>query len=352
MLNEYKNILIIKPSALGDIVMVLPAVSALRSSFPDAKLSWLIRPEFAPLVENHPYVDEVVIFDRKLLRRAWRNGRALGALVSLIKKLRSEKYDAVIDLQGLFRTGVLGWLSGCKNIYGMSDSREFAGFFYTETIDRGADKVHIVDHYLKTVAAAGADIEEPDFLLPVDKKAIESVKKLLNDINADADKMVVFIPCSAHEGKNWPIENFAALAQRIAEATGFSIAAIGTGSQRGVVEKLAKITKAKVINLAGRTSLAELVALLKMARLVVSNDTGPGHVAGALGRPMVMLFGRTNPARLCPYKRTDCVVAAEPWDRPEGINSCDPKHDISRLTVDQVYAKVTEQLSKEFDTAT
>jgi serine/threonine protein kinase len=111
--SAQKNILIIKPSSLGDIVMALPALSALRKSFPEAKISWFIRPEFAPLLKNHPDLTEVILFDRKFLGKAWFNPRAMAALLSLIWRLRRSKFDAVIDLQGLFRTASLSWLSGC-----------------------------------------------------------------------------------------------------------------------------------------------------------------------------------------------------------------------------------------------
>ena len=103
-----KTILIIKPSSLGDIVLALPALSALRKSFPDAKISWLVRPEFAALLKNHPYLTEIIPFDRKFLGKAWCNPRAFGALLSLVAKLRRSKFDLTIDLQGLFRTASLG----------------------------------------------------------------------------------------------------------------------------------------------------------------------------------------------------------------------------------------------------
>lgn len=121
-----KNILIIKPSSLGDIVLALPALSALRRNFPDAEISWLVRPEFALLIKNHPHLNRTIFFDRRLLGKAWYHPRALAGLVALIRKLRKAKFDAVIDLQGLFRTAVFGWLSGCKKRLGMTAAREFA----------------------------------------------------------------------------------------------------------------------------------------------------------------------------------------------------------------------------------
>ena len=153
---ELKNILIIKPSSLGDIVFALPALSALRRNFPDAKISWLVRPEFAPLLENHPHLTEVILFDRKRLGKAWFHPGAFCLLVSLIHQLRRREFDVVFDFQGLLRTAALSWLSGCKNRFGMANAREFARLFYTHKVHQDEDGVHLVDYYLKIVQAAGA----------------------------------------------------------------------------------------------------------------------------------------------------------------------------------------------------
>jgi len=148
MSDNFKNILIIKPSALGDIVLALPVLSALRRSFPDAKISWLVRSEFAELIENHPHLNEVILFDRKLLGRAWYDRTAFGALLSFIDRLRQSKFDCVLDLQGLFRTAALSRLSGCRQRYGMADTREFGYIFYSEKISQDSNCIHLVDYYL------------------------------------------------------------------------------------------------------------------------------------------------------------------------------------------------------------
>ncbi len=151
MPDTLKNLLIIKPSSLGDIVMALPALTALRKSFKDAKITWLIRPEFAPILKNHPHVTAISIFDRKLLGKAWFHPHAFVSLLSFIRRLRRSKFDAVIDLQGLFRTASLAWLSGCKKRFGMADARELAHIFYTHKVARDPDCIHMVDYYLKIV---------------------------------------------------------------------------------------------------------------------------------------------------------------------------------------------------------
>ena len=141
MSQTWTNILLVKPSALGDIVMALPALSALRRNWPQAKISWLIRPEFAPLIEGHPHLDEVILFDRRRLGKAWCDPGAFQAFTSLIRGLRRRRFDVVLDLQGLFRSAALSWLSGCPQRFGPIWRREFARFFYTTTVPVQAEWV-------------------------------------------------------------------------------------------------------------------------------------------------------------------------------------------------------------------
>lgn len=346
MSGRFKNILITKPSSLGDIVLALPALRALRMSFPEAKISWLIRPEFAELIENHPHLDEIITFDRKLLGKAWFHPGAFGALMSLIGKLRRSKFDVIFDFQGLFRTASLAWLSGCKLRFGMANAREFATIFYTHKVPQNIECIHMVDYYLKIIQAAGASDFGVEFVFPQNPAAEDSVGKLLAS-HGNEYNYAVLIPGSAHQDKCWPPERFARLAEKISSQYHISIVATGSASEAAIVEKVKEKADVPVISLAGQTTLGELVALLKRAGLVVSNDTGPGHIAAALGVPLVLMFGRANPIRLEPYGRKHCVAAIEPNDRGVSINNFEPKYDIKNITVEQVYQKIAEQLKTQ-----
>jgi len=185
-------------------------------------------------------------------------------------------------------------------------------------------------------------------LLPIDSAAADSVNRLLKTNGIKAGNYAVFVPTSAHRDKCWPVERFAALADKISSQFGLSIVATGAASENSAVERLRNLANVPIANFAGATSLSELVALLKAARLVVSNDTGPGHIAAALGVPVVLIFGRSNPARVAPYGRPNCVAAVEPDGRGFEADSTDPKHDIKAITVDEVYRKVCEQLNSRF----
>jgi len=339
-----EKILIIKPSSLGDIVLALPALSALRRNFPDAKISWLVRLEFAPLLENHPHLTEIIRFDRKFLGKAWFHPKAFAALVALIWRLRRSKFDAVFDFQGLFRTACLGWLSGCKRRFGMANARELAHLFYTHKTVQDEACIHLVDYYLKIIKAAGATDTDVRFEIPTNPVDVNSANKLLASHGIRAGNYIIFVPGSVHSDKCWPVERFAALADKISAKFNLPIIAIGTESDKSKVDQIKGKTSVPIANFAGQTTLGELVALLKAAKLVVSNDTGPGHIAAALGTPLVLMFSWSNPARIAPYGRSECMIAREPYSRGVKIKSTDPAHSIRTITVDEVFQKVCQQL--------
>jgi lipopolysaccharide heptosyltransferase I len=366
--EEPKRILIIKPSALGDIVLALPALSALRRSFPEARISWFVRPEFAPLLEGHPYISDVILFDRRRLSKWWCSPDSFKSLRSLVRELKGRRFDLVFDFQGLFRTGYFSWVTGCKRRFGNAQGRELAHLFYTDKISQDASSIHLVDYYLKMVAAAGAKAPstlryegqagEAKFKLPEDagatdlkvkfvlprvKEAADSIKRMLAQNNVPIEKYAVFVPGSAHKDKCWPRGRFAELAERIAERFGLAIVVCGSAGEVNIVKEMKMLSRTPIVDLAGKTTLKELVELLREARLVVSNDTGPGHIAAALGVPIVMIFGPTNPIRIMPYGRPECMAAREPYGRGTGIKSKDPRYSISEITVDEVFEKVFKQ---------
>ena len=339
----YRNILLIKPSSLGDIVMALPALSALRRSFPQARITWLVRPEFAPLIEGHPHLDEIILFDRKRLGKAWCNRAAFGSMISLIRDLRRRRFDIVLDLQGLFRSASLSWLSGCERRFG-PHWRELTHWFYTTAIPPQLEWIHVVDYYVKIVEAMGASDLRVEFVLPDKPQAAQATRDLLSGCGIGSSSYAVIIPGSAQASKCWPAERFAALADRITAEYGLAVVATGGKSESAAIEEIRRRAKCPIANLAGQTSLPELVEVLRVAKLVVSNDTGPGHIAAALGKPLVMMFSWSNPLRVGPYRRPGCVVARDASARGLANRSHNPHHAIKYITLDEVYAKVKEQL--------
>lgn len=349
MPERFTNILIIKPSSLGDIVLALPALTALRESFPRARITWLVRPEFAPLLEKHAHLDEVMHFDRKLLGKAWCNPRAAGQLYSLITSLSRAEFDAVFDFQGLLRTAFFACCTHSQHRYGMACAREFARFAYTRKIEQTSDTIHLVDYYLDIVAAATGRTTAAEFILPADPAAEQSALRLLADRRIWPESYAVLIPGSAHRKKCWPAENFAEIARRIHSDSDLRIVTVGTNSDLPATEKVSRLADVPITDLAGLTDLPQLLAVLKNARCVVANDTGPAHIAAALGKPLVIIFGRVNPARLAPYKRPHTVAAIDPFSRPPKIRNRNPKYDVTAVTPRLVYEKLRAQLQNPTD---
>ena len=346
MFSEIRKILIIKPSALGDIIMSLPAVCCLRENFPDAQIHWFARPEFSAIIEGHNCVDEVVIFNRKKLGKWHYKSAAFGELVGLIKQLRSEKYDVVFDFQGRFRSAIFAWLSGCKKRFGPAKTQEFTKLFYTDTITQSAESVHLVDYYLSMVCTAGAKRTNVKFGLKADIQASDESRKILSENQVNKDNYAVFVPGATVETKRWPIENFAVLAEKVYEKYRCDIIVCGVESEKPIAEELKALVSvgAPVVNLAGSTNIPQLVAILSGAKFVVGNDTGPAHIAAALGVSMALIFGCTNPKRVGAYGRPQTVAAIEPDKRGGEVESSNPAYDIKNVTVETVFEIISRQL--------
>ncbi len=343
--QKIKRILIIKPSALGDVALALPAFASLRASLPDAKISWFIRSEYAPLLECVDGIDDIILFHRKILGKWWYNPKAFAALVHLVERLRQGRFDVVIDLQGLLRTALFAWLANCKKRFGMKSSREFANLFYTHRIPQDGD-IHLIDYHQKIVSAVGASVKTRELKLAPMSEARDNIASLLSEHGVKSDGYAVFVPGSAHVSKCWPAENFAALADIIASQFDLSIIGVGTKAEKPLVEKVVSGSNVPVANLAGLTNIPQLTALLKGARVVLSNDTGPGHIAAVMGVPTVIIFGATNPARIKPYGRPNTVAAIDPDERGSEIENPNPKYAIGGITVEHVLEKVTYQLQQ------
>jgi len=338
-----KKILIIKPSALGDVITALPALASLRASFPQARISWLIRREFAPILEMSPGLDEIILFDRKRLGKWWCNPVVFAELMRFLSRLRKANFDLVIDLQGLFRTGFFSWMAGCKRKLGIKDCRELASFFYTTAVGPPSDSDHVIDYFLNVASEAGCENIVSTCVLEPPKEAEDNISTLLQKSGTPDDKYVVFIPCSAHLYKCWPLANFSELASRIASKYSLKIIAIGSAGEKDYIEQIVT-SDGPIVNFAGKTSIKELAVLLKGAKIVVTNDTGPGQMSAVVAVPMVMIVGNTNPARIAPHSRPLCVAAIDPASRGRSKESSNPAHDIKNVTVDMVFEKVAAQL--------
>ena len=324
------KILIVKPSAIGDVVHALPVLNLLRRRYPAAHISWLVTPACAGLLDGHPQLDEVIRFDRKRFGHAWRNPGALSELVAFHRALRGRHFDLVVDLQGLFRSGWLSFSTGAKVRVGTSTDREFGWAFATAVAPVGSRDRHAVDRYLSVAEFLGLGATPVDFVFPTDDADRAAVAPLL-----PAEPYAVFLPATHWPTKRWPTARFAELVTPLRERFGLTSVVAGGPDAEPV---------AGAISLAGRTTLRQLVAVLERASVVVANDTGPMHIAAALGRPLATVFGPTDPGRTGPYGRPYSVVRLDLPCSPCFSRSCVHQTCLRSLAVGPVLDVIARQL--------
>lgn len=304
-----ENILIIKPSSLGDVVHALPVLAKLKDTYPSARVSWLAGTAAAPLVENNRRLDRVYYF-----RRAGNPVRVLRRGVGLARELHREGFDCAIDLQGLLRSALFAAATRAPQRIGLSNAREGAARFYTHkaAVDPSG---HAVDRYLAVGEILGFSPEEPFFELSAPQWAHSSVERTLHSAGGPPRPHVALSPGARWASKLWPAENFIDAGRLILERFGGTLFLVGTESEAGAAgRRIEAELGGGVVNLIGRTSLEEVIALFSKLDLLITPDTGLMHVADALGLPLVAVFGPTDPRRTGPYFQRDHVVTADVCD--------------------------------------
>jgi heptosyltransferase I len=289
------RILLVKLSSFGDVLHTLPTLEALRDAYPDAHITWLLEAAYAPLLSGHPALDEVWIAPR--LRPAeFFSGSNPARLRRLLQQLRSHPFDLVLDVQGLLKSAVWVALAGSPRKVGYDKTRELSYLALTERVKPFDPEAHAVWRYLNLALYLGAPPAPPRFRLGLDAAA--DIAAL---IPAEADRpLVVLHPGARWASKLWPPAAWASLAQWF-HAQGFQVAVTGSAADRELVAGIAAQCQAPLLNLAGRTSLAQLAGILRQARIAVTTDTGAMHLAAALGTKVAALFGPTAPWRTGPF---------------------------------------------------
>ncbi|HAM40168.1 MAG TPA: lipopolysaccharide heptosyltransferase II [Candidatus Omnitrophica bacterium] len=282
------KILVVNPSSLGDIIHALPTVRILRRAFPQADIAWLINENFAPILDGCPVISRVIPF----ARHRYTTPHGIAELGRLIAALHRERFDWAIDLQCLLRSSLITLATGARRRTGLSDGREGSTSFYNELIKVPAPHMHAVDRYLMLPRQLGIQVDRVDFPLAPDPRGAK----------AGPEKLILVNPGARWPTKRWPAPRFGELLARLAALwPDHRLAIIGSPDERITAEAIAAAAHAPVEMLAGRTTLPQLVDLMRRAALLISNDSGPMHLAVAVGTPVVAIFGPTNPRQTGPY---------------------------------------------------
>ncbi len=277
--------LISRLSSLGDIVCSLPAASALKAGFPDSEVTWIVSETFFEIPSCCAAIDIVVPIAKKRVMALYTNPPSGKA-----------EYEAALDLQGLFKSASMIVGAKAKRKVGYHWQREGSALF-SQAVVPDPTSLHVVDQYVDVARAVGGVADRAEFALVPDPEATILIRQRLGS------NFVALNPGAAWTVKQWPPQRFAQLADMLS-GEGFTVVLIG-GKESVAAAEVEKLCKSKPINLSGETSLAELVALIGLAKAHVGGDTGSSHIAAALGIPAVGLYSATRPERSCPYGQID-----------------------------------------------
>ena len=295
-----KKFLIVRLGSLGDVIHGVPAAAALRSRFPDARIDWVVDPRYVELLELVECIDEAIPFDPRDLRIGG------GAAPRVVRRLRATGYDAVIDLQGLLKSAVLGRLVGAGKTIGFPRAhlREpLARLFYTDAPDPGS-VTHVIDKNLGLLRAL--DVNDRAVRFPIRIPQTAAVTSVADRIGPGG--YALLNPGAAWPNKRWPPENFGMVASSIRDEYGWRSVVLWGPGEEALAASVAAASDGAA-DIAPPTTITDLVGIARAATVMVSGDTGPLHIAGAVGTPIVALFGPTSPERNGPWSPRDVSIS-------------------------------------------
>jgi lipopolysaccharide heptosyltransferase I len=328
-----RRIALIKPSALGDIIHSLPVLTALRQRYRQAHIAWVVNRSYADLLRGHPDLDAVLPFDR---------GASHSGVLTAVRNygrffhgFRQQCFDLVIDLQGLFRSGLMAACSGAARKVGLSSAREGATLFYTDVVPvPDFHAIHAVDRYWLVAEAFGAGDLPKCFRVPLPEAARSWAAALLR---ACPRPWLAVGVGSRWRTKRWPPEHFAVLARWAQQYAGGTVLFVGGHDESPLVRTVTEHLIGAVRDLTGRTTLPQLAALLASVDLMIANDTGPLHLAAALGRPVVAPYTCTKVLLNGPYGRAAGAVETRVWCQGSYLKSCPRLDCMAELTPERLW---------------
>jgi len=295
------KILILKPSSLGDVIQALPVLRLLKLHFPQSEIFWWIESGLAPLLERDPDLAGIIRFNR----RRWAEPRNWAQLCRDVLWARRQDFDWVIDLQCLARSAIFAWLANGKLTIGLDETREGARGFYDIAVSRLSWETHAVDWYLAVLAELKVPIHWNFEWIPLSTEAMASVRRRW----PIEGRWILLQPGARWLNKRWPVESFAELVRRLSGGeNGVRFAVLGGQEDRSLGAVITQAAPNKCLDLTGQLTLPEMIEWIRLSELVVTNDTGPMHAAAALRKPVVGLFGPTEPHRTGPYGQLNSVL--------------------------------------------
>ncbi|MDP2939243.1 MAG: glycosyltransferase family 9 protein [Candidatus Omnitrophota bacterium] len=305
--EKFKKILIIRTDRIGDVILTTPVIKAIRQSFPKSFISIMVSPVSKDIVEGNPYLDEVIVYDKK--------GRDKGifGLFRFVLSLKKRNFDLSLNLHTKKRINLISFLAGIKQRIGY-DNNKFSFLLTTRLKDvRVQGKKHEADYCLDVLKTIGINTDEKQLFMPLKDASEKWAQEVLKENNVKANDMLVAIhPDASCPSKRWPIERFAQVCNKLIEEKGFKIAIISGQGNSKIIEIVKRYLRHPVLDLSGRTSVSQLASFLKRCNLFISNDSGPVHIAQAVGTPVIVIFGRNqaglSPIRWAPLGKNNIIL--------------------------------------------
>lgn len=313
-----KRVLLVRLSALGDVVHTLPALAALRRAMPDAHLAWMVESLSAPLLEGHPMLNELIVYPRAQWQRQGYLRSLPGDIRRFFGEMRHRRFDIAVDFQGLTKSALIPWLSAIpvRIGFGGEDGREISQWFYTARLRPPHTICHVVHRNLYLLTGLGITEQAAEFPFPDLSTERKEVSQRLEQQGIGADKRLVFLnPGAGWETKRWPAEYFGRLAALIVREIGCGVLLTWGPGEEALVETAMGEVPADLrrqVHRAPPTTVREFAALLNHCSVMVGGDTGPVHLAAARGVPVVGIYGGSDPKRNGPRGAAQIQILANP----------------------------------------
>lgn len=312
-MTDGKRFAIIRLSAIGDVLHATPVARALKTKFPACHITWIVGQASYPMVKDNPFIDEVYIWSRERWETMMRQGKWIEAWRmwrQLRQDMAARRFDIALDVHGLLLSGMVTKVTGAPRRIGLGDTKEPNWLFMTERSPSQPQEVHAIQRYLSILRPLGITTHDYKMTLCLDEQAKRYAEEFFTrHAIRKNEKVVVLNPATTWPAKNWPAEFFAAAADALARNA--RIIVCGGPGDIEIVNKVMARSAAPVINAVGQTSLQQLAAIIGRANLVIAGDTGPLHMAVALGVPTVSIFGPTDPARFGPLSPGHIVLRSK-----------------------------------------
>jgi heptosyltransferase I len=350
-----EKILIVRLSAIGDVVHVLPALRLLRSHFPESKISWLVEDKAGDILTDYPDIDDVIVFPRKKWRgeilKIKKNLNILSDILSFYKKLRKEQYDLVIDFQGNLKSGIMNLITGSANRigFGRGYCKEFSYLSTQYHAHPPGKKIHRIAKNLSLLKELGLETRFQRPELPVSKTDEEYISRFINTNINPSLPIIIIHPGTSRFGayKQWPMLYYALLADLILETYKVNIIFSWGPDEFGIVKEIIKNMKRKAIPACETESIKQLIELIRRSSLFIGGDTGPLHIASILDIPVVGIYGPKDPEIYGPYNDKAIVIKKDVPCSPCKKRTCSDPICMTSILPEDVFYGVEKFLTRQ-----